>query len=1014
MLGKRLLLLALLLVLGVAVVWIFGVDEGESLMSGGRRPSSRNDEPVVEAAERAPNATDSAKNAESQEVSDSLAVGNARIPVREALPDNPEIRVLKYLILIASSDGAVGRRVRAKNVRIEVFNKKPDPESKRVAIITGGNAEIVFRDPPDPKTGFRDSQLVSMSLTSGNRIEHLDEAEKPIAVLENDDLHLTDDEITGKGPCKIEMQGLLITGTDLRYDRVGGGLELKKDVVIRGKGFALPSQEVAAGSVEASEANSADEDSEKSIACNGPFTFQPRKADENTPAGTEMSSLLSEGTMSFHGSVVATQGDRSRLECEDLEIVLDKAAPAQTEVAASKDSEGPKIGVSRMFARGSNSKPCVLTDTMGKFIAETILQEEKPEGSWVTLNGSPRVEDACLAADDEATGGESKGPSFDASATHQIRLRPVAPPVPADPTAPAIRRFLVEIDGKAELSADGLSGNETVKLNAELIEMHLATAAAPKTGEEAAAADASSAASSATSSKGPAGLERLLARGDATGALSKGVFKGDRIELLPAPSTAGESQFRLSIEPNPDVRFAMSAGDEQTPPQSARFVTPIGNFVWTPGTPEKPASAVFTGPTTVFLFEGDVTTTTLNAVESIELKMAEREGKQEISSLVAKGEVAFEDTKQGVSGNGREMTLEPRDGQKGRMKLLGSPANAVIRNADGTEQHVAASTISVDPEDGSLQADDSVVLRLAGFGLVANDPTAKAAPKKDTPPARLMCQSLDVRRDELGRNVVKATRDVIIEDEANAVSARADALDYIENDSRIFLRGSTATPASMTRMLGADPGATPNFVTITGPELMIDSETANLTCEREGRIEMVQPLAAGEASSTVRARSTGPIRYGSGILDLSTDVIIQFEENGVETRSLWCDRAKVFFKDEAKDGATGTTPEVTATDAQESAAGPAGFEELLAEGRVHLVQSKPRDMEAEGHQLRWRVVDGRETLYLKGSSPRCWIRGLSENSHLRYEADSFVVITGSQDFTAENGRLIYEPESLPK
>lgn len=1012
MLGKRLLLLALLLVLGVTVVWIFGVDEGESLMSAGRRASSRNDEPVVEAAERSSKATDTAKTAESQQASDSLAVGNARIPVREALPENPEIRVLKYLILIESSDGAVGRRVRAKNVRIEVFNKKPDPESKRVAIITGGNAEIEFRDPPDPKSGFRDSQLVSMSLKSGNRIEHLDDAEQPIAVLENDDLHLTDDEITGMGPCKIEMQGLLITGTDLRYDRAGGGLELKKDVTIRGKGFALPSQKVAAGSEEESGANPADDDPEKSIACNGPFTFQPRKADENTPAGTEMSSLLSEGTMSFHGSVVATQGDRSRLECEDLEIVLDKAAPAPAEASDSKDSEGPKIGVSRMFARGSNSKPCVLTDTMGKFIAETILQEEKPEGSWVTLNGSPRVEDASLASEEDAAEGASKGPSFDASATHQIRLRPIAVPVPSDPTVPAIRRFLVEIDGKAELSADGLSGDETVKLNAELIEMHLATAAAPEAGEAAAA-------SSAASSKAPAGLERLLARGDATGALSKGVFKGDRIELLPAPSSDGESQFRLSIEPNPDVRFAMSAGDEQTPPESARFVTPVGNFVWTPGTPEQPASAVFTGPTTVHLFQGDVTTTTLTAVESIELKMAEREGKQEISSLVAKGEVAFEDTKQGLSGDGREMTLEPRDGQKGRMTLLGSPANAVIRNADGDEQHVAASTISVDPEDGSLQADDSVVLRLAGFGLVANDPTEKAAPKKDAPPARLMCQSLDVRRDELGRNVVKATRNVIIEDDANAVSARADALDYIENDSRIFLRGSTATPASMTRMLGTDPGAIPNFVTITGPELMIDSETTNLTCEREGRIEMVRPLAAGEVSSTVRARSTGPIRYGSGVLDLSTDVIIQFEENGVETRSLWCDRAKVFFKEEPKDGETekptdAVKTETTDRDAEESAAGPAGFEELLAEGRVHLVQSKPRDMEAEGHQLRWRVVDGRETLYLKGSSPRCWIRGLSENSHLRYEADSFVVITGSQDFTAENGRLIYEPESLPK
>lgn len=1005
MLGKRLLLLSSLLAAGVGIVWLFGVDEGESLLGGGRRDSSSEaEEPVVEAAERRDRANSVDRDADPATDVQSLAVGNARIPVREGLPDRPDVRVLKYLILIGTSDGAIGRRIRAKDVRIEVYNKKPDPESKKVAIITGGQAEIEFRDPPDPKTGFRDSALVSMTLTSKNRIEYLDEAEAAIAILENDDLHLTDDEITGKGFCKIDLKGLLVTGHDLRYDRVGGGLELRRDVEIRGRSFELPSRKVKADVAAAAPSPApalpeptADEP-EKTIACTGPFTFQPKKSEQKSGSGdTEISSLLSEGTMSFHGSVVATQGDRSRLECEDLEIVLDDAAPpAQGSPAASEPES--KLNVSRMFARGSSTKPCVLIDSMGKFIAETLLQEEKPDGTWVTLNGSPRVEDASLAAAGESGETKSDAPSFDASASRQIRLRPgpASESAVATPDT-ATRRFLVEIDGDAKLSAAGLSGNETVDLAAETIEMHVASA--PPSVEGSAESGAGSG----------AGLERLLARGEATGSLSKGVFRGDKIELIPLAEEAGgtgESRFRLTIEPNPDVRFAMSAGGDGAPPQDARFLTENGRFAWTPASKEAPASAVFTGPTTLNVFEGEKVTTKLSAAESIELSLSEQEGKQGISSLVARGAVSFEDVNAGLAGSGREMTLEPREGRQGRMRLFGSPAKAEIRNADGGTQEVAANRIAVDPEDGSLEAEDSVVVRLSGFGLAGADPNAASPARPDAPPARLMCQFLDVRRDESGRNVVKARRGVSIEDEANAVSARSEELDYVENDGRIFLRGLPDAPASLTRLLGADPQGSPNFVTITGPDLRIDSATSNLTCEREGRIELVQPLAAGASSTKVRARSTGPIRYGSGVLDLSTDVIIYFDENDVEVRSLFCDRAKVFFANES-----GTTDPGAAPVAGNRMG---GFEELVAEGRVHLVQAAPRDMEAEGHQLRWRVVDGKETLYLKGSSPRCWIRGLSENSHLRYEADSFVVLMGSQDFTAENGRLIYEPETLPK
>jgi hypothetical protein len=195
-----------------------------------------------------------------------------------------------------------------------------------------------------------------------------------------------------------------------------------------------------------------------------------------------------------------------------------------------------------------------------------------------------------------------------------------------------------------------------------------------------------------------------------------------------------------------------------------------------------------------------------------------------------------------------------------------------------------------------------------------------------------------------------------------------------------------------------------------------------LVCERNGHIEMVQPLVEGSTdTSTVKAQCTGPIRYSEDKLELNNDVVVRFEEKGVEVRSVWSDHATVYLNpsDPAAAGAAAPDPKAVpapAAGGTASATPPqtSRFKEILAEGRVHMTQAAPRDLEADGQTLRWKNIDGVETMFLYGSSPKCWVKGLGMDEHFRYEADSFVILSGSQAFTAENGGLVPDPEVLQR
>jgi hypothetical protein len=941
-------------------------------------------EPVAAAVDRSSTTSPDLVTAGSKESGD-LAVGNARIPVREALADNPDVRVLKYLISIDSSDGTSGRRVRARGVRVEIFNKKPDPESKVVAIISGSNAEMEFRDPPDPKTGFRDTVLLTMTLRDKNRVEYLDEETGArVALLENDELHLDDHQISGAGVARIEMEGLVAIGTDLSFDRQTSALTLQRDVQIRGTNFSLSAGDPTKGGA-TSDAGSEKPPEEKTIACDGRFSFLPRARDESQPTGQSdnMSAMLSGATMKFHENVVASQGTASRLDCSELEIVLSESEPESATTSERPARSAPSI--SRFFALGSASRPCRLADAMGTFIAESLLQEEKPNGSWITLNGSPRVENAGFGGGDAADPSSARQ-RFDAAASHQIRFRPVEPNQDATaaptPDGATIKRFLVEIDGDATITAKGASPDENVRLDAAKIDMHLS--AAPASAEGGAVAH---------------GLDRLVARGNASGQLSKGSFHGEEISLIPDAASGAKDAYRLEIRPNPRVSFSIEPSSPDGVRQTALFDTPAGEFAWIPASGPTPANGRFSGPTTVRLTENEIETLVLRAANSIELALTEKDGKQSVSALDAAGNVTFDDTKSGASGRGDQMTLLPQENGQSKVRLRGSPAHALLKADDGTAREIDASTIEFDPADQTLAARDSVSVKLDALGLDARKSTT---PNEPSMPARLSCHELDVRKDDAGRTVVDARGQVVIDDPANHSNARAESFTFVEGSGQIVLVGSSSSLATLTRQFSATTSDSPNYVTITGPNLEIDSVSKLLVCPRAGEIELVRPLAVGASTTRIRATSSGPIRYAASQLDLASDVVFRFDEDGSEVRSLWCDRAKILFDN-------ASTP-AASPPAQTSS----GFKELVAEGRVRLDQVAPRPMVAEGHLLRSFLVDGKQTLHLRGSSPPCWIRGLSENEHLRYEADSFVVVMDSNDFTAENGRLVFEPEPVLK
>ena len=119
----------------------------------------------------------------------SLAVKGARIIAMETLEETGE-KVKKYSIVIGETIGAVAKRTRARNVEVQIFNKKPGSEERVVAIVRGDEAAITFVEAPDVAGGFSGSEIEALLLQSNVVVDYLDEAGQRAAKLTTDELQI--------------------------------------------------------------------------------------------------------------------------------------------------------------------------------------------------------------------------------------------------------------------------------------------------------------------------------------------------------------------------------------------------------------------------------------------------------------------------------------------------------------------------------------------------------------------------------------------------------------------------------------------------------------------------------------------------------------------------------------------------------------------------------------------------------------------------------------------------------
>ncbi len=1039
---RRWLRFVLLLAVGLIAVWVLGVRSGETFF--GRKPDRVKVDP--EEARRV---------RESEGPSDvDVALTGAMIPIREELPDQPGVLVLKYAIHIGHSASGGSKRMPAQTVVVDIYNKKPPPEERILARASGDEALIEFDSPPDPKSGFRDTLIESMTFTKNTRVDYLDEAGEPATTMTCDELQVTEERFRVPGHAVITQEGLKVEGDVLSYEKATGAFEFERNVKVEGTRFALPETGMAEEKPAAEETPAAAgappaEQTPTTVSCGGRFSYVPAAEEEGGAGlpGDEAFGKVKGGLITFRENVTGTQ-DQSTLLCEELEITLEsvkkpeRAQPAEQQ-EERKDDEG--LEVTRVIARGTPGRPALLKDPQGTLEGETLTMVKTEAGQVVTLLGEPRIHDATFGGPKPAEGAatppeegavappegaapeegatepaagapappESRALTFSAGARRQIQLRPVASaPGEAPPPegAPKTRKVLLELEDTAFLETKSDTPENDFRIEGH--RLHLDVLQSEKETPEGKTTDMR--------------LERLLATGAARGLFSGGVFTGDQVEAFPRAGSTDSSQFEIHVSPNPDVLLVSKLEGEAAGERRVHIRSDQGELTYVPAAAgEEQTQAVFTGPTLLTVEEAGQLTTTLNSETrvTVVLDTAAEKGGDALSSMVAEGNVSFENVPQGVTGTGERLTLLPTEAGRYRFRLSGSAERPAVAHAavEGeASRDVAALDIDFDPDSGRLSAKGRVEARGTGLALGAEMGPALAEAEETAEPSVLKCEDLQVFSDESGGSVVEARTAVRFEDPSRRLSATADQLFYEETAGKARLLGREYEPAFVTR--GGEPsadGRPPRTVSIGGPEVLLDQASNTLTCERNGAVRLVLPEFKKEKEQCINGRSAGPLRYFQDRLVLQEDVVVGFANDGTETRALWCDLATVLFATQepeagAEEGAAaGETAGAVAEGAAPlpgSAREDSGFDRLIAEGRVHLEEVAPREMIGEGQRLEWIMDEADEVLILSGTNPQCWIVGLLGDKDFRDEADWFRLHRNSNEVQAENGRTVFVQE----
>ena len=398
--SRLLIRFSFVLVGGVILVWIFGVDSDEGLLG-------TKNERVKVSEEEARQAAKGRRNPDSD-----VAVSGALIPVREELSDRPGVSVRKYTVRIGYTASGASRKMHAEDVSVDIYNKKTPPEELLIARVHGDEAWINFQSAPDAANGFKDAEIDSMTLMQNVVVEYLNADGDSVSELHSETLDLSDQRFYVEGRAVITQEGMRVEGDGLTYLKDGGSFTLERNVKVEGTKFGLPATDskdelgvVAPGAVSDAVATF------KTITCDGKFTFVPEEepavgtGDESEPDFGQMAKLGG-GLLTFRDNVVASQ-DESSVACDQLEITLKSLPPA--EPGGKK-----KLQVTHVVATGSPTRKATMTDPKGTLMGETVTLVETEAGQVITLNGEPRIKDAHM--------GDTV---FSAGARDQIRFRPV-------------------------------------------------------------------------------------------------------------------------------------------------------------------------------------------------------------------------------------------------------------------------------------------------------------------------------------------------------------------------------------------------------------------------------------------------------------------------------------------------------------------------------------------------------------------------------------------------------------
>lgn len=909
--------------------------------------------------------------------SSSLAVQGARVIAMETLEETGE-KVKKYSIVIGETIGAVSKRTRARHVEVQIFNKKPAPEERVVAIIRGDEAAITFVEAPDVAGGFSGSEIEALVLQSNVVVDYLDEAGERAAKLTTDEMQIDGLTMNTYVPRRafIDQEGMHIEGDGLRYSKArGGSFSFERNVVVEGSAFRLPSSDPTANEDAAADAVL------RRITCAGPFDYAPSEAaiDESARSETDKPSLKS-GVLTFRDDVVGSQ-EATKLLCSVLEITLDNSAPATDDA----DSEGGGTRITKVVATGTRDRAARLDDARGTFIAEVLSMEKVDLGDVLVLKNDARIENARFGApgaDPNAT--DAQQDLLNAAAKTLIRVEPQE-----RETEDAPERMKILLRDAAYLAIQS-TAERSFRIDGEEIDVFVVR----KTDDEGAE---------------QMELERLNSRLRARGEFAQGSFTADDVTVRPKAGAADPSDFDIELRPNPriDLTPEASAGVE-------RKVVVVGvdcvAVISPPAQEGAPVRATFTGKNEITVDENGQRSLTMDAARSLTI---DAPGKGSGGTKVtAVGSVSFKSPLKNVDGNGETVELQILEDESQKVTILAAAAGPLARVTLADEERVgneiSARRIEFDPKTNVLEADGSVHAVVPNDLLVVDDgegdADAKASNDAAAEPGTLDSDHLVVRLpnkdEETGETpetlVLEATGRARYANPAEGLVATGHRLVFDQSTALATVYGNDDEDALVLRSANDPKVKVQELLGVGGNVVILHQDTKTLECPDRGSVVIKQPVDPQDVDTEIRsmlARSAGPVRFADDRLVLRQNVVVTFEQAGIEDRAMHCDKLTVLFA-KREDGADATDLD-----------GPAPvIERILAEGRVSIEQAGDRPLRAGGDIAEWLPNSSSGNfIELRAPAPLCWAEMDGPDDFVRYDGTSVKIWLDSKDVSTGPG-----------